>query len=44
MKAALIATLAASTVSAIHVPSHSVTSYNLCIHDYECAVKGEKCC
>ena len=44
MKAAIIASIALSTISAIHVPQHSVTSYNLCIHDFECAVKNEKCC
>ena len=44
MKVASIALLALSTVSGEHVPQHSVTSYNLCVHDYECAVKGEKCC
>ena len=44
MKAAIIASIALSTVTGIHAPQHSVTSYNLCIHDFECAVKGEKCC
>ena len=43
MKVASIALLALSTVKSEHVPK-SVTSYNLCVHDYECAVEGDKCC
>ena len=44
MKVASLAALVLSTVNAEHQGKNTVTSYNLCIHDFECAVKGDKCC